>query len=74
MPALPGRRDSSPRRWTRGCCPCKKNGSGIKRGAYLDAAAGFLGLGLREALLLPVGLVFDLMDLKVERMGGGKKK
>ena len=52
----------------------KKNGGGIKRGAYLDAAAGFLGLGLREALLLPVGLVLDLAELKIRRLGGRKKE
>ena len=52
----------------------KKNGGGIKRGAYLDAAAGFLGLGLREALLLPVGLVLDLAELKIRRLGGRRKE
>ena len=51
----------------------KKNGSGLKRGAYLHMAVRFLGLGLREALLLPVGLVFDLMDLESRRISGKTK-
>lgn len=37
-------------------------------------AARFLGLGLREALLLPVGLVFDLMELEVRQRGGGRAR
>lgn len=36
-------------------------------------AVRFLGLGLREALLLPMGLVFDLMDLEIRRISGKKK-
>lgn len=35
-------------------------------------AVRFLGLGLREALLLPVGLIFDLMDLESRRISGKK--
>lgn len=58
----------------KGLLALQKNGGGIKRGAYLDAAAGFLGLGLREALLLPVGLVLDLVELKIRRLGGRKKE
>lgn len=37
-------------------------------------AARFLGLGLREALLLPVGMVFDLMELEIRRRGGRKER
>lgn len=58
----------------KGLLALQKNGGEIKRGAYLDAAAGFLGLGLREALLLPVGLVLDLVELKIRRLGGRKKE
>lgn len=36
-------------------------------------AVQFLGLGLREALLLPVGLVYDLMDLELRRRGVKKE-
>lgn len=35
-------------------------------------AVRFLDLGLREALLLPIGLVFDLMDLEIRRISGKK--
>lgn len=41
---------------------------------YLDTAVQFLGLGLREALLLPVGMVFDLWELEIRRRGGKTKK
>lgn len=39
----------------------------MKRGEYIQLAVRFLGLGLREALLLPVGMIFDLMDLEIRR-------
>lgn len=58
----------------KGLLALQKNGSGLKRGAYLHMAVRFLGLGLREALLLPVGLVFDLMDLESRRISGKTKK
>ena len=36
---------------------------------YLNAGCQFLGLSLREALLLPVGLLWDLVELEFRRRG-----
>lgn len=45
----------------------------MTRARYLNAAMQFLGLDLREALLLPVGTVFDLLELEIRRRGGRRK-
>lgn len=52
----------------------KKNGSGLRRGEYLHIAVRFLGLELRAALLLPVGLVFDMLDLESRRWSSKKER
>lgn len=40
---------------------------------YLNAAAQFLRLSVREALILPVGLVMDMMRLESKRRGLDKE-
>lgn len=45
----------------------KKNGSGLTRAQYLRAGTQFLGLAAKEALLLNVGTLGDLLALEKQR-------
>lgn len=40
---------------------------------YLNAAAQFLGLSIREAQLQPVGLILDMTTLEQRRRGLSEK-
>ncbi len=51
----------------------EKTGNGLTRGKYLQITTQILGLDVREALLLPVGLVFDMLELERQRRDNGKK-
>lgn len=46
----------------------------MTRGQYLNATSQFLGLSIREALLMPVGQVWDLVWLEIRRRNPKKKK
>lgn len=47
----------------------RKNQKQITKAQYLNIAAQFLGVSVKEALLLPVGLVLDMEDLEIDRRG-----
>lgn len=47
----------------------KKNGKSLTRGRYL-ALAGYIGLSMKEALLMEIAEVYEIFDL---RNGGAKK-
>lgn len=45
----------------------KKNGQRFTCAQYLNMASKFLSLSVKEALLLPVGLVLDMVELEIDR-------
>ena len=45
----------------------------MTRARYIQEATQFLGLSVREAMLLPPGLVSDLKDLEITRRGLKRK-
>ena len=63
-----GRETEQPREVDKGLLQLeKKNGRRLTRSQYLNAASQFLGLSVKEALLLPVELVLDMVEVEINR-------
>lgn len=46
----------------------------MTRARYLNAAVQFLGLSAFEAMILPVGLIWDMEELEIQRRGMREEK
>ena len=70
-----GREEEKPREIDKGLLELeRKNGRRLTRAQYLNMATQFLGLSVKEALLLPVGLVLDMMELEIGRKNPKEKE
>ena len=66
-----GREEARPREIDKGLLELEKNGRKLTRAQYLNAASRFLGLSVKEALLLPVGLALDMVEVEIGRRRPG---